>query len=143
MTVFPECPFGFSVTSQNILDELTGKSTWEDRYRQLILWGKQLPQMPEELRLADVTVKGCESQVWIVSREDNGVWTFCADSDARIVKGLIAVVLAAVNGRSAEDILAFDMQAYFTELKLLEHLSPSRGNGLKAIVDKIYQDIQK
>lgn len=143
MTEFPDCPFGFSITSQDILAELNSKTTWEDRYRQLILWGKAMPAMPEDLRLEDVTVKGCESQVWIVSREEQGIWTFCADSDARIVKGLIAVVLAAVNGCNTDEIRAFDMDNYFTELKLLEHLSPSRGNGLKAIVDKIYQDVQK
>jgi len=141
MSVFPDCPFGSLITSQQILDELSEKLTWEDRYRQLILWGKMLPNMPDELRLDDVNVRGCESQVWIVSNESNGVWHFCADSDARIVKGLIAVILAAVNGRRVEQIQSFDMDAYFTELKLFGHLSPSRGNGLKAIVDKIYQDI--
>ncbi|MCE0494341.1 cysteine desulfurase sulfur acceptor subunit CsdE [Vibrio salinus] len=142
MAEFPDCPFGTTITSGQILEALNSKTTWEDRYRQLILWGKALPDMPEALRLENVTVKGCESQVWIVSREEQGHWYFCADSDARIVKGLIAVVLAAVNNRTADEIRSFNMEAYFSDLKLFEHLSPSRGNGLKAIVDKIYQDIK-
>ncbi|MGU3841278.1 SufE family protein, partial [Vibrio diabolicus] len=69
----------------------------------------------------------------------DGVWHFCADSDARIVRGLIALVMAAYDGKTADQIQAFDIDAYFDQLGLVSHLSPSRGNGLKAIVEQIKQ----
>ena len=101
-----------------------------------------MPQMPEELKSEQVTVSGCESLVWLVSKEQEGVWHFCADSDARIVRGLIALVMAAYDGKTAEQIQAFDIDAYFEKLGLIAHLSPSRGNGLKAIVEQIKTQAQ-
>lgn len=95
--------------------------------------------MPEELKSEQVTVSGCESQVWLVSEQVNGHWHFCADSDARIVRGLIALVMAAYEGKSSQEIQQFDIDAYFEQLGLIAHLSPSRGNGLKAIVEQIKQ----
>ncbi|MDC0609370.1 cysteine desulfurase sulfur acceptor subunit CsdE [Vibrio sp.] len=143
MSIFPEIPFGKTIDSENVMQIMADKTTWEDRYRQLILWGKQIPALPDEFRRDDVTVKGCESVVWLVSEQHNDIWQFYADSDARIVKGLIAVVLAAVNGKTTEQVVAFDINSYFEQLHLLQHLSPSRGNGLKAIVDTIYEEIKK
>ena len=70
--------------------------SWEERYRQIIAWGRKLPSMSEELKSETVTISGCESQVWFVSEQRNERWHFCADSDARIVRGLIAIVLAFV-----------------------------------------------
>jgi cysteine desulfuration protein SufE len=95
--------------------------------------------MPDELKSEQVTVSGCESVVWLVSEKLDGQWYFCADSDARIVRGLIALVMAAYDGKSAEEIQSFDIDSYFEKLGLIAHLSPSRGNGLKAIVDQIKQ----
>jgi len=137
MTDFPVSPFGTDITSEDIAVTMQQLKGWEDRYRQVILWGKKLPQMPEELKSEQVTVSGCESLVWLVSKEQEGVWHFCADSDARIVRGLIALVMAAYDGKTAEQIQAFDIDAYFEKLGLIAHLSPSRGNGLKAIVEQI------
>ena len=137
MIEFPISPFGRDITSEEIVATMQQFKGWEDRYRQVIQWGKQLPQMPEALKSEQVTVSGCESLVWLVSKEQEGVWYFCADSDARIVRGLIALVMAAYDGKTAEQIQAFDIDAYFDQLGLIAHLSPSRGNGLKAIVEKI------
>lgn len=137
MTDFPVSPFGTDITSEDIAATMQQFKGWEDRYRQVIQLGKKLPQMPEELKSEQVTVSGCESLVWLVSKEQEGVWHFCADSDARIVRGLIALVMAAYDGKTAEQIQAFDIDAYFEKLGLIAHLSPSRGNGLKAIVEQI------
>ncbi|EGU49361.1 hypothetical protein VII00023_10005 [Vibrio ichthyoenteri ATCC 700023] len=144
MSSFPSCLFGHTVASDNITAEQIAEVMqnfrgWEDRYRQVIQWGKKLPVMPEELKSSQVMVAGCESQVWLVSEQIDGVWHFCADSDARIVRGLIALVLAAYNGKTSAQIQAFDIDAYFDQLGLVAHLSPSRGNGLKAIVEQIKQ----
>ncbi|MGC9423269.1 cysteine desulfurase sulfur acceptor subunit CsdE [Vibrio sp.] len=139
--LFPSHPFGLEITSDDVLVVMQTLQGWEARYRQLILWGKLLPAMPEALKSEQVSVAGCESQVWLVSQQQEGVWHFCADSDARIVRGLIALLLAAFEGKTKEQILSFDIDGYFSQLGLLAHLSPSRGNGLKAMADKILQDL--
>jgi cysteine desulfuration protein SufE len=142
MSSLPNHPFGLTITDAHILTTMRSLQGWEARYRQLILWGKQLPVMEESLKSDQAVVAGCESQVWLVSEQnEQDGWLFCADSDARIVRGLIAVVLAALNAKTGEQIAAFDMDAYFSDLGLLNHLSPSRGNGLKAIVEKIRTEI--
>ncbi|KAB0286357.1 cysteine desulfurase sulfur acceptor subunit CsdE [Vibrio fortis] len=139
MHSFPDSPFGATITSDDIVEKMATFHGWEDRYRQVIQWGKKLPQMPEELKSEQVTVAGCESQVWLVAQQDGDVWHFCADSDARIVRGLIALVMAAFDGRTSQQIQAFDIDNYFAKIGLIDHLSPSRGNGLKAIVEQIKQ----
>jgi len=137
MTTFPASPFGSEITSDDIVQTMQNFNGWEDRYRQVIQWGKKLPTMPDELKSEQVTVSGCESLVWLVSQQENGIWHFCADSDARIVRGLIALVMAAFDGKTSEQIQAFDVDGYFEKLGLIAHLSPSRGNGLNAIVEQI------
>lgn len=137
MTVFPTSPFGTEITSEDIVQTMQQFNGWEDRYRQVIQWGKKLPVMPEELKSEQVTVSGCESLVWLVSQQEEGIWHFCADSDARIVRGLIALVMAAFEGKTSQQIQDFDVDGYFEQLGLITHLSPSRGNGLKAIIDKV------
>lgn len=139
MSSFPISPFGQEITAETIVSTMQNFKGWEDRYRQVIQWGKKLPQMPEELKSEQVAVSGCESQVWLVSEQVDGHWHFCADSDARIVRGLIALVMAAYEGKSSQEIQQFDIDAYFEQLGLIAHLSPSRGNGLKAIVEQIKQ----
>ncbi|MDK9764390.1 cysteine desulfurase sulfur acceptor subunit CsdE [Vibrio sp. D420a] len=139
MHSFPDSPFGATITSDDIVEKMATFHGWEDRYRQVIQWGKKLPQMPEELKSEQVTVAGCESQVWLVAQQDGDVWYFCADSDARIVRGLIALVMAAFDGKTSQQIQAFDIDDYFEKIGLIAHLSPSRGNGLKAIVEQIKQ----
>lgn len=137
MSRYPTSPFGREITSEQIVATMQSLHGWEDRYRQVVQWGKKLPQMPDELKSEQVTVSGCESLVWLVGESHEGVWHFCADSDARIVRGLIAIVLAAFDGKTAAEIQAFDINDYFDQLGLIAHLSPSRGNGLRAIVEQI------
>jgi cysteine desulfuration protein SufE len=141
MSIFPSTPFGQDISSADILATMHQFHGWEDRYRQVIQWGKLLPVMPDALKLDQIRVSGCESQVWLVSEEVNQQWHFCADSDARIVRGLIAIVLAAFEGKTSVEIRDFDMEHYFHQLGLLTHLSPSRGNGLRSIVDTIYTQV--
>ncbi|MFC3022311.1 cysteine desulfurase sulfur acceptor subunit CsdE [Vibrio zhugei] len=142
MSEFPQHPFGTVITDTHIRDVMATMHGWEDRYRQVVQWGKQLPKMDERDKHATMTVAGCESQVWLLAHcDDEGIWTFHADSDARIVRGLIAIVFAALNHKKAEQIQAMDIDAYFAQLGLLNHLSASRGNGLRAIVDTIRQSV--
>ncbi|MCG6507019.1 SufE family protein, partial [Vibrio parahaemolyticus] len=99
MSRYPTSPFGREITSEQIVTTMQSLHGWEDRYRQVVQWGKKLPQMPDELKSEQVTVSGCESLVWLVGEPQDGVWHFCADSDARIVRGLIAIVMAAFDGK--------------------------------------------
>lgn len=129
--------FGIELSSVDVLSEWQSLDGWEARYRQLMLWGKKIAPLPLDMKTDNARVTGCETNVWLHAKVSDGVWLFDVDADARIVKGMIAVVLAAYNHQRGEDILTFDIDHYFAELGLLKHLSPSRGNGLKAIVDKI------
>ncbi len=137
MSLLPPSIFGSEIDAEQVVNTMQALHGWEDRYRQVIQWGKQLPAMPEELKQQQVLVSGCESQVWLVAEHIDQQFYFCADSDARIVRGLIAIALAAFNGKTAAQIQSFDVDDYFEQLGLLSHLSPSRGNGLRAIVDQI------
>jgi len=131
--------FGIDVTAEDIVETLGFFDSWEDRYKYIIDLGKELPEMAESLRTDEYIVRGCQSQVWLVSDVRDGKLFFQADSDAFIVKGLLAVVLAAYNGKSPADVLAVDVDAYFTSLDLVQHLSSTRGNGLKAMVKRIQE----
>ena len=130
-------PFGHTITSDDILDTLGFFDSWEDRYKYIIDLGKELPPLPEELRTDDRLVRGCQSQVWIDTQLERGKLQLAVDSDAFIVKGLLAVVLAAYNNKTPADILAFDIDAYLDSLDLLRHLSPTRGNGIRAMIQRI------
>ncbi len=113
---------------------------WEDKYRFVIDMGKDLPDMPDADKLEDNLVRGCQSQVWLThSLGDDGKLSLHIDSDAFIVRGLISIVLAALDGKTPEEILGYDVEALFDELELLTHLSPTRGNGLRAMVARIRQ----
>jgi cysteine desulfuration protein SufE len=129
--------FGIDVTVDDIIDSLGFFDNWEERYKYIIDLGKELPEMDASLRTDDYLVRGCQSQVWLVDEWRAGKLFFQADSDAFIVKGLLGVVLAAFNGKTPGEILAFDIDAYFKQLDLLQHLSSTRGNGLKAMVKRI------
>ena len=130
-------PFGTSITHDDIVDNLGFFDSWEDRYRYIIDLGRELPSMDGSLHTDDRLVRGCQSQVWMDVSEEEGRLQLSVDSDAFIVKGLLAVVLAAYNNKSPADILAFDIEAYFETLGLMQHLSPTRGNGLRAMVARI------
>lgn len=129
--------FGTDISSDDIIDTLSFFDSWEDRYKYIIDLGRELPPLDDSQRTEQNIVRGCQSQVWLSSRAEGGKLYFDADSDAFIVKGLLAVVLAAYNGKTPEAILDFDIEAYFTRLNLLKHLSVTRGNGLRAMVKRI------
>lgn len=130
-------PFGTTITAEDIIDTLAFFDSWEDRYKYIIDLGKELPPMDDAKKDEEHLVRGCQSQVWIDHHlYDSTLW-FETDSDAFIVKGLLGVVLAAYNGKTPQGILDFDVEAYFEELGLLKHLSPTRGNGLRSMVKKI------
>jgi len=124
-------------TTEDIIDTLSFFDSWEDRYKYMIDLGKELPQISDELRTDDRLVPGCQSQVWIEAQFINGKFEFIVDSDAHIVRGLLAIVMAAYNQKSPQEILNFDISDYFNQLDLVKHLSPTRGNGLQAMVEKI------
>ncbi len=123
--------------SDEIVDTLSFFDSWEDRYRYMIDLGKELPAMDHSLRTDDRIVPGCQSQVWIDYKIESDKLIFQVDSDALIVKGLLAIVMAAYNNKTKQEILEFDIEGYFQKLDLIKHLSPTRGNGLKAMVEKI------
>lgn len=129
--------FGIDVTADDIVETLDFFDSWEERYKYIIDLGKELPPMDEALHTEDRLVRGCQSQVWLAHEYRDSKLYFLADSDAFIVKGLLAVVLAAFNGKSPAAIAEVDIEGYFSRLDLLQHLSSTRGNGLKAMVKRI------
>lgn len=130
-------PFGNEITPDEIVDTLSFFDSWEERYKYIIDLGKQLPGMADELKTEQRLVRGCQSQVWIEPGIEGEKLVFQVDSDAHIVRGLLAVVMSAYNHKSAADILAYDIEGFFGQLDLLKHLSPTRGNGLRAMVQRI------
>lgn len=129
-----------------IRDDFELLDDWEDRYRYVIELGRKLPPFPETERTEANKVRGCASQVWLVSRlEQPGdgsepVLALEGDSDAHIVRGLIAVLLAIYAGKTPREILATDAQATFAELGLAAHLTQQRSNGLASMVERIRHD---
>lgn len=123
----------------DIIDDLSFFDSWEERYKYIIDLGRELPKIEETLKTQERLVKGCQSNVWLAVDSDGQRMLFAVDSDAHIVKGLLVLVLAAYHDKTAEEIVDFDIQAYFAEIDLERHLSPTRGNGLRAIVAKIQQ----
>ena len=135
-------PFGHSISSDDIKDTLGFVDSWEERYKYIIDLGKDLPDLPAEKRTEDRLVRGCQSQVWIDEQLEGDRVQLAVDSDAFIVKGLLCIILAAFNNKTPQKILDFDIEAYFEELELMNHLSATRGNGLRAMVARI-QDIAR
>lgn len=125
----------------NTLDEVIESfdlfSDWEDRYRYLIDLGNQLPDMDESLQTEENMVKGCTSKVWLVVDKKGDKFHFTATSDAQIVRGLIYFLMLAYEGKTADEILAYDIKSRFEKIGLDQYLSPNRRNGFFAMVDKI------
>lgn len=125
---------------QDMIDDFAFLSDWEERYMHVIDLGKALPPLSDTEKNEGNKVKGCVSQVWLVSDKTDGddpVLTFRGDSDAHIVKGLVAVALQIFSNRKASKIQELDATAILKELDLQEHLSPQRSNGLKAMIGRI------
>jgi cysteine desulfuration protein SufE len=121
-----------------LADNFAALDDWEDRYKYLIDLGNTLPAMDENLKTDSAKVRGCMSQVWMVLGWDGeGKLTLVADSDAQIVKGLIAVLIAMFKGKSAVEAAALDVEATFRKLGLDQHLSPNRRNGFFSMVEAV------
>lgn len=116
------------MNTQELIENFSFLDNWEDKYRYIIELGQQLPPFSEEHKIDEYKVEGCQSQVWL--KEQNG--KFIADSDAVIVKGLLFIVLTIFNENKTADV-----DDVFAQLGLLEHLSPSRRNGLFAVIERI------
>jgi cysteine desulfuration protein SufE len=134
-------------TIDDIKDNFELLDEWDDRYRYVIELGKSLAPLAEQDRTPDNKVQGCASQVWLVrSVKRNGagepVLTFIGDSDAHIVRGLIAILLAIYSGQTAKRVLEVDAIKTFDELGFREHLSPQRSNGLRSMVQRVRRDAE-
>ncbi len=132
-------PFGTKITTADIIDTLGFFDSWEERYKYIIDLGKELPAMDDALKTPERLISGCQSKVWIEPHIIDDKLYFDVASDAFIVSGLLGLVLAAYNGKTAAQVLAFDMEDFFGQLDLLKHLSPTRGNGLRSMVQRIQQ----
>jgi cysteine desulfuration protein SufE len=131
------------MSMETIIEDFSLLDDWEDRYRYVIELGRDLPPLPETERTEANKVRGCASQVWLASeRRGNGkpVLVFRGDSDALIVRGLIAILLQLFSGRSADEILAADPDQAFSSLGLHGHLTAQRANGLSAMIARIKSD---
>lgn len=143
MTAAPDTflnnPLGNSVTIEDVTDDFEFLDDWEERYAYIIDLGKQLPTFPDEERKEENYVHGCQSQVWLIHHVDaaSGKLYLLIDSDAMIVRGLAAIILVALNARSPRELLTTDIDELFEQLDLFRHISPTRGNGLRAMVGKI------
>ncbi|MBT5872378.1 MAG: SufE family protein [Candidatus Latescibacteria bacterium] len=128
------------MTIDQLIDDFEILDDWEDRYQEIIDLGKKIPGLIDEKKTDAYRVKGCVSQVWLVPHVQESsppVISFDADSDAHIVKGLVAILLMIYSGKTAREILDVDIEGIFTKLDLTSHLSPSRSNGFHAMVARI------
>ena len=133
------------MTIDEIRDNFALLEEWDDRYRYVIELGRTLEPMPETEHSAANKVQGCVSQVWLSKRVDRGggqapVLKYRGDSDAHIVRGLIAILLTLYSGRTPQEILATDATSVFDEFGFRDHLTPQRSNGLRAMVERIRTD---
>jgi cysteine desulfuration protein SufE len=127
-------------TIEQIIEDFAYLEEWEDRYRYVIELGKALPDLPDADKTAENKVRGCASQVWLVSQTGDGpdpVLNFRGDSDAHIVRGLVAIVLAIYSGKRASEIAGLDALDTFRSIGMIEHLSAQRANGLRSMVNRI------
>ncbi|MFD1802012.1 cysteine desulfurase sulfur acceptor subunit CsdE [Mixta tenebrionis] len=138
MTLIAPHPFAELITVTSLKEKFAACHGWEERYRQLILLGKQLPPLPEALKSAEIELSGCENRVWLGhQRLADGTLHFYGDSEGRIVRGLLAVLLTAVERQPADVLLAQDPLRLFDELGLREQLSASRSSGLDALAQAV------
>jgi len=124
---------------ESLIEDFEFLTDWEDRYMHVIDMGKQLAPIPDALKVDANKVKGCVSQVWLLTAYDEAanILSFQGDSDAHIVKGLVAIVLEIYSGRTPKVISEMDAEPILSKLGLAEHLSPQRSNGLRAMIGRI------
>lgn len=134
-----------SATLDEIRENFSFLDDWEDRYRYVIELGKELEPLPEAERTEENKVHGCASQVWLATHFDGAGdprLTFEGDSDAHIVRGLIAILHATYSGQPVSNVLSTDPETIFEELNLREHLTPQRSNGLRSMVERIRKEAE-
>lgn len=124
---------------EDIVEDFEFLEDWEDRYRYVIDQGKALAPLEEALKVPATKVDGCASQVWLHPQIKDGIFRFDGESDAMIVRGLIAVLRALYNGLPVADVAAVDARREMERLGLNDHLSAQRSNGLRAMIDRIRQ----
>lgn len=123
---------------EKLLRNFSRCANWEEKYLYIIELGQRLPELSAEAHNPENIIQGCQSQVWIVMhRNDVGVMELAGDSDAAIVKGLIAIVFVLYQQMTAQDIVAFDVRPWFEKMSLTQHLTPSRSQGLEAMIRAI------
>jgi cysteine desulfuration protein SufE len=137
-----------SVTINEIIDNFSLLDSWDDRYRYVIELGRGLEPLSEAERTEANKVQGCASQVWLATQrwpdgEGGPALSFVGDSDAHIVRGLIAILLALYSGKPARDIVSTDAVEVFNQLGLREHLTPQRSNGFRSMVERIKSDARE
>ncbi|MDG9924363.1 MULTISPECIES: SufE family protein [unclassified Pseudomonas] len=123
--------------AQEALDAFAACPGWEQRARLLMQWGERLQPLSEGERSEANRVSGCESQVWLVGARHGGAWQFRAASDARLIRGLLAVLLARIDGLDGAELQQLDLPDWFNQLGLARQLSPSRSNGLNAVLQRM------
>lgn len=121
------------------LEIFNGSLSWEQRARLLMQWGERLPALSDDEKTDEHLVDGCESKVWLVGDVIEGHWQFRAASDARLIRGLVALLLARVNGLSLQELQQVDLVEWYAQLGLSRQLSASRSNGLNAVLQKMRQ----
>ena len=126
-----------SAAFEEIVEDFEFLEDWEDRYRYVIEQGKAMVPLDEALKVPATKVEGCASQVWLHPRIENGLFSFDGDSDAMIVRGLIAVLRALYNGVPVAEVADVDARAELARLGLNDHLSAQRSNGLRAMIERI------
>ena len=126
---------------QDMIDDFQFLDDWEDRYMHVIDMGKSLPELTYEERNETNKVRGCASQVWLITEKTGDRFTFRGDSDAHIVKGLVAIVIEIFSNRIASEILSLDAKTILEQLGLSEHLSTQRANGLASMIERIRLEV--
>ena len=126
---------------QDMIDDFQFLDDWEDRYMHVIDMGKSLPELTYEERNETNKVRGCASQVWLITEKTGDRFTFRGDSDAHIVKGLVAIVIEIFSNRIASEILSLDAKTILAQLGLSEHLSTQRANGLASMIERIRLEV--
>ncbi|AOM42305.1 cysteine desulfurase sulfur acceptor subunit CsdE [Xenorhabdus hominickii] len=139
-TILAPHPFGTEITEQQLIEKFEQCQLWEDRYRQLIGLARKLPPLADELKQQKIEMSGCENRVWLGHQlRSDGSLHFYGDSEGRIVKGLLAIILTAVEGKTPEQVLQASLFELFQKIGLEQQLSGSRLNGIKSLINTIQE----
>lgn len=125
--------------ARDTLEEFQQAASWEQRARLLMQWGDRLEPVDMNERNETTLVSGCESRVWLIGDRQNNHWHFRATSEARLLRGLLAVLLARVNGIDSNQLQQLEVAYWFEQLGLSRHLSPSRSNGMNAVLERMHR----